>query len=737
MADSQTDRPSSDPPVPVVHLRGDLIIRKQHAGGEPNWVIKDPVTMRYFSFDDDEYMLLRMLDGASNLERVRQQYEAARPEKTLSPPQLREFVAELVQHELLEINGPAQGERLLGKGRQRRRVERFAAFLNPLAIRLPGIDPERLLDWLYPKLRWLFSWWFVWLSAGLIFYAIVIVAFDWRQFQYQLVDWERFVSVENLVWLAIVLASTKMFHELGHALLCRHLGGECHEMGILLLVFTPCLYCDVSDSWILANRWHRMLIAAAGIWVDLLLAAIAAVGWVHSGPGFLNAMCLNVMVVCGFGTILLNGNPLLRYDGYYVLSDLVDVPNLWHRSRAEVHAFFRRWMLGDRGSAARRVRRRGTLLVYGVLSMIYRVVVLVTIVFLLYRVFTPLGLRAAVDVVVAIVVGGIALSGTQQLVRFFRDPRWWASIRATNTGVTAAALTCLVAMFVYCPFPAYLCAPAVLQYGKAERVYVSSPGVLQSSVQVGDQVVRSQILARLDDARLLREIARLEDARRLQQLRLRHLETLQLQSLSSGELIPAARELLDDLDQQLEEKRRSSRLLELTSPCDGTVIPPRRRGARTDDRSHLRRWHGIPIESRNQSCYLERGDLLCLVGDPRDFEAVAVVDPAELGRLKPMQTARVIVESGEASILHGKVHHISRQDLQIVPVELAIDRRVASRKDVGGADRPIEASFVIRIELQVHDLPLVHGMPGRVVIQVAHETLLSRLQRFWYHTFRA
>src|SRR5206468_11742270 len=133
---------------------------------------------------------------------------------------------------------------------------------------------------------------------------------------------------KNWIYLGGTLAITKVIHEFGHGLSCKHFGGECHEMGVMLLVMTPCLYCNVSDSWMLPNKWHRAAIGAAGMYIELVMASIATFLWWFSEPGLLNNVCLAVMFVCSVTTLVFNANPLMRYDGYYILADLLEIPNL-------------------------------------------------------------------------------------------------------------------------------------------------------------------------------------------------------------------------------------------------------------------------------------------------------------------------------------------------------------------------------------------------------------------------
>ena len=151
----------------------------------------------------------------------------------------------------------------------------------------------------------------------------------------------------NLFWLLLAIGAVKVLHELGHALACKHFGGEVHELGFMLLVFAPCLYCDVSDAWRLPSKWQRIAVSAAGMVVELVLAALATIVWWYAQPGVVQLVALNIMIVCTVSTLLVNGNPLLRYDGYYILSDLVETPNLWQRSREVLRRFASEWLLGE------------------------------------------------------------------------------------------------------------------------------------------------------------------------------------------------------------------------------------------------------------------------------------------------------------------------------------------------------------------------------------------------------
>ena len=167
-----------------------------------------------------------------------------------------------------------------------------------------GIDPDRLLNWLDPYIGWVFTRGAVLVSLVLALAALILVTVQWDAFHAKLPTFNEFFASKNWLWLALTMSVTKILHEFGHGLSCKHFRGECHEMGVMILVLTPCLYCNVSDSWMLPNKWHRAAIGAAGMYVELVLASISTFIWWFSEPGLLHYLALNVMFISSVSTIL-------------------------------------------------------------------------------------------------------------------------------------------------------------------------------------------------------------------------------------------------------------------------------------------------------------------------------------------------------------------------------------------------------------------------------------------------
>ncbi len=262
-----------------IRKRPDLVARRQHYLGRSYWVVKDPVGLNYFRFQEEEYAILQMLDGQTSLDEIKERFEADFPPQKITLEELQQFLGMLHRSGLVVADVAGQGRQLRKRRDERKRKQLLAAVSNILCIRFKGFDPERLLELALP----LFP--LVLLAVGggaccllgLSALTLVIVQFD--VFRSKLPEFHQFFSVHNAFLLAVVLGVTKIMHEFGHGLACKHFGGECHEMGIMVLVLTPCLYCNVSDSWMLPSKWRGRPSARPACTSRLVLASICTFLW--------------------------------------------------------------------------------------------------------------------------------------------------------------------------------------------------------------------------------------------------------------------------------------------------------------------------------------------------------------------------------------------------------------------------------------------------------------------------
>ncbi len=254
---------STQRPVPLV-ARKDVRVHEVVYQGEVLWVIKDPVKLTYFRLRGDQYEILRLLDGKKSIDEIRSCFLKMFPTKHPTRAQIQKMIMDLYEKGLAWSQRPGQGSVLNHRGEVHKWQKAKQAVCNILFIRIPGYDPTRLLSSGYWFAKWIFH-------PAVLLWAITIIMCSWvviathaSDFSQRIPSFETFATWKITVFIWIVLGATKIIHELGHAFACRHFGGECHEIGMAFLIFSPCLYCDVSDSWMLGSKWKRIAIAGEG-----------------------------------------------------------------------------------------------------------------------------------------------------------------------------------------------------------------------------------------------------------------------------------------------------------------------------------------------------------------------------------------------------------------------------------------------------------------------------------------
>lgn len=315
-----------------------------------SWVVRDPLTRQCYHLGEEEYFLLTKLHGVSSLETLRQQFEQQFFPRLLTIQELKALVTDwLLKH--LVTGDPtvvARWKREAGIVEEERDSLWKSWLKNPLVLRFRGWDPQHVLEEIAPWFRWVYT--IPVLCFLLIFYALG-AGIAVQNFPEILLESSQLPRLSGLeFWLVVVfwISLTKIFHELGHALTCHQFGGRCHEMGVMILAGIPCLYCNVTDAWTFRRRRERVLVSLAGIAVDLLVASCAILLWSVSSPGLFHAVCLLLALLCSLNSLFLNGNPLMRYDGYYILSDLTGKANLRSESQKQARSLIWRGLMGKR-----------------------------------------------------------------------------------------------------------------------------------------------------------------------------------------------------------------------------------------------------------------------------------------------------------------------------------------------------------------------------------------------------
>ena len=352
-SESVVDQSSAQP-----KLRSDLVIRQQKQGDASIFVFKDPVTGRFFRFREPEYFIARQLDGLSSLDLVRQRAQ----EKfgcDLPWETLEQFIATLRRVGLLE-NEVTQGDRTTSPGR-------IGGAL--LYLRFKAFDPDRLLSCLVPKVRFCFTPTFLLVSALTILLAFGITVLNWDEIQRDLRDLWRFDAL-LLAWLTVL--GVTVVHEFAHGLTCKYFGGEVHEMGFMLIYFQPAFYCNVSDAWLFPEKSKRLWVTFAGGYIEIFIWAVATLLWrVIEPQTWISFVAMVVMATSAIKT-LFNLNPLIKLDGYYLLSDYLEIPNLRPKSIGYLRARLNQLLGSNTGDATLVSRReRRIYATYGLLAGSY------------------------------------------------------------------------------------------------------------------------------------------------------------------------------------------------------------------------------------------------------------------------------------------------------------------------------------------------------------------------------
>ncbi|MBQ18409.1 MAG: hemolysin D [Planctomycetaceae bacterium] len=614
-------------PIPL-QIRDDLVFKQIEYQGVSYWVIKDPVGLKYFRLQPEQYHVLMLLDGKRNLEELRDALHERLPTVRLQLTDIQHLITDLHQKGLVFSNRYGQGASLAKLNLEQKKQKILTTMRSLLYIRLPGWDPEQTLQWMYPLVRWLYHPVTVTFSVLFVIASWILLAVQFEAFASQLPEFQQFFSWSNLMYLWITLGTCKVIHEFGHGLTCKHFGGECHGMGIMLLVFSPCLYCDVSDSWMLRNKWKRIMIGAAGMYIEVLISALAVFVWWNTKPGMIHHLCLNIFFVTTISTVVWNANPLMRFDGYYMMSDLLEIPNLRPKADRLLRDWFGWYCLGIeiKPDPFMPESGRAGFVIFAIAAGLYRWFILAAITIFLYTVLKPYGLQSIGIMLAVVSMTMIVFNLVLNIYKQVTAPRI-EPLSRPKIVFSLGTLATLIVVGLAIPLPLHVEAMFLIEPHDVRHVYTATTGRLDTRpAQPGQQVQAGTTLAVLSNPDLELEETRLEQEEQSQIIRIS--VATALDDRAREELARARRQSIRS--QQTEFQKQVDRLT-ITAPCAGTIIaPPRVAALGLEARQNqLSSWHGTPLEERNLHCFLpERTHLLSIAPD-NDFQAVVLIDQTD------------------------------------------------------------------------------------------------------------
>ncbi len=705
-----------------VKLRPDLIVQPQFYEGMTHYVIKDPIALKYFRFKVEEYFLLQQFDGKQTLQDVKRAFERKYRPQTITVDDLLRFASQLHEAGIALIDSPDQAQALVRRHKKNKWKKVWQFVANILYIKIPVVDPEKMLTGMYPYFRWIYTSWFIAFSVGMMLAALMLVASQYQTFSARLPDFQSFFNWHSIVYFWCSLAIIKIIHEFGHGLTAKHFGGEVHEMGMLFLVLTPALYCDVTDSWLLPSKWKRIWISAAGIYVECFLASLATFVWWNTEQGLLNSLCLATMFICSVNTIMFNANPLLRYDGYYVMSDFLEVPNLRVKSTQFFAYLFQEYVLGlEVPVQSYMPRSRRTLFVtYAIASYLYRWVVTFSILYFLSQFLKPYKLQSISYMIAGGSLVPLLVMPLYQGLKFFRQPGRMRKVKKVRAAAFAVVTVALVTGILLIPTPLRVQGTLVLTAAKPTEIYVETPGILKKLyVRDGDYVKKGDPLASLSSFEKSLEAEQLQeqhDAAAIKTLWYKTTPGTRAQMMQSQKLENELEQALTKVNDQLGK-------LDLVAPRDGQVI-------------------GVPHKS-TVGQFLKTGKPFFEIGDPKKLEAHLILDQTDIDLIrsrnpneKPIAWVKIYGTSETTWKSYVSEQQIRNRDE--IPPELsnAAGGEIATKQDEKtGQAKPLTAVYEVVIPLDNTDLVLQPGLRGFAKIDAGHSTFAWWLWRMALKTF--
>lgn len=703
-----TASPAATTPPALAGLRGDLVVSVVKRAGARIAVIKDPVAHTFFEMPEDDFRAAGLIDPSLALP---QQLAALRRD---GPQAWRSADDETLARRLYRVSAEMRACGLARVGAAtvpprssndfmadaRRILQRVVAVLF---YRVPLGDPSPLLECLQPWCGFLFRPAFLVLAA--LFTVISAVVFVWSggpaSFE---AGW--FASWQALLAFYAGLVLLKVLHEAAHAVAVRHYGGRVHETGMTLIAGLPLFYVEASDSYLFPKKSQRIAVAAAGIVAELFLAALMVWLWLFMADGFARQLVLNLLLVASVSTILFNGNPLMRFDGYYILAEAIGMPNLRERSMEFLTSRVRRILLG--APVVETPRRTAWLLgSYGVLSQAYLIVVVLGIWRFLSLIAQPSGLQWAVNLLVgAWVLHSLALPFAGFCASLFREASSVHGKRRKRALLGLGAAAILAGIFIFVPFPHWVSRSCVLQPAGDSVVRAAVDGfVVEVYAAEGDIVSSGQPIA------LLRNNS-LQTSLQAAQLELSRAETQLRGAVTSGSLaqVCEAKSAVASAEARRAELQKQSGQLVLAAPVAGVVA--------TRDMAQL------------QGTLLKAGDVLCVV-QPGDLDEFLVpLGEKEARQVRAGASVRLRLRSQPWKLFAGEiVANPMRLNAEELPTGLRqmAGGDVAVSSDAANKQTLLSDTHFAKVRISDPDPSLKIGMTGRVRIECGRQSLAARL----------
>jgi putative peptide zinc metalloprotease protein len=596
-----------------LRLRDDLSFHLQEYRESQCYLIEDELNSRFYRVGLAEYHLISLLDGHTTLSRAVAMSATQMGDQAVAEMEAVTICKWLIDSGLASTDASRSANRLIESHNETSRKKNIAK-LNPITPKFPLFNPDRFLEQLNGVCGWLFSTPMFALWAIIVFLGGYHVWADWDKIG----NGQTMVfSADNWLWLGLTWIGLKLFHELAHGIVCKRHQGEVRQAGIVLILMIPLPYVDVTSSWRFRSKWHRVQVAAAGMYVEMFLAAVAAIIWSHADVGVLKQQAFNIMLAGSFTTLIFNANPLMRFDGYYILTDWLELPNLGTHGQQLTKWFGKKFYLGLDVKKPSWPEGRGEIVVlYALGALAWKVLICVGLAIAAESLFFGAGILLAAIAVCLWVVWPIIKLLKFVFVGVETQQR---PSRIRFCGLTAILIAGLFSIYHYVPWHARIHAPAIVDFVVNNEVRVPVGGFL-SEILVADQelVEPGRVIARLTNLDLTADVKKLEIELLENQMVLRKLR--QDDDLSAFE---AELKNRDSLTKRLQERSAQLEDLEIRAQETGMIV--------ADDLDSM------------VGVYLSAGHMLCRIGSNEHKEVKALVSQTDIKKFQDRDGAAVDV----------------------------------------------------------------------------------------------
>ena len=687
-------------------LRPHAQIHRHQYRGETWYVLQDLASERFHRFSPPAYFVIGLMDGKNTVQAIWDRALAQLGDDAVTQDEVIQLLGQLHAADVLQCDVPPDTAELFRRREKQEQRLLMKKIFSVFAWQIPLFDPERLLGRLMPFARPFFG------LGGFVLWSIVVglgtvtAVAHWRELSQDVLD--RVLLPENLLMMWLVFPVLKLCHEFGHAFAVKARGGEVHEMGVMILVLTPVPYVDASSAWAFRSKWQRFAVGGAGMMVELFIASFALFLWLAVEPGTFRALLYNIMLIAGVSTVLFNANPLLRFDGYYMLMDWLEIPNLRTRSTqymvylCEKFLFKRREAEAPISTAGERV----WFVAFAVSSFFYRILVIMAILIFLGQQSLLLGVIFAAFTAFAWLVAPAV-----KIVNYlFSSPKLRRVRGRAMTASTLVTLGVLVLIFGV-PIPLRTTAQGVVWLPEEGFARAGADGfVVRVGATPGTWVKPGDLLIETTDPELLTEV-KVSEAR-VQELEAKHREQVVVDRVKA-EIMEEERKFAQ---QTLERARERAGELAIKAKMEGEFVLPR----------------APDMPGR----YVKKGELLAHVVNNQAIIVRAIVSQQDIDLVRN-RTRRVDVRLAEhiADPVKASVKRIVPSAADQLP-SAALGTQGGGTVAVDPSDKEgrktVQKWFQVDVELPVEDRRLHVG--GRAYLRFDHGWEPLGLQ--WYRRAR-